>query len=358
MRDAPTVKPKVKTSPIKTLAKGPKAYVKAIHSGDANPMGLSLAAPAIKDAAELAVTTPSSIAKVATTAVTHPKKLPGMLAAPYVQAIKDPKKAITEHPVSTALMFAPAVKMPGRAVGKAARAAGKQTLERPAATLPGPPYRRSASAVRDASVRAVQSHEDKKNPSPEMTVKDVHRRVDEAYDAARLHRNHAKNAAARQVKERKLTGDAAAEHVKGAAAGANDTIAKRFGEEFGSTLQVTPQGHVVKPRGAVTGTLHDTRDQASKVVARLNAKPAMVRTGHGEERRRWSSLSVPLETSSWRCRARSRSASTSPAGPGRRRLTSRSARAVRSARRFCAGRGTRSRRPCCPLPEVARRSGD
>jgi hypothetical protein len=117
-----------------------------------------------------------------------------------------------------------------------------------------------------------------------MTVKDVHRRVDEAYDAARLHRNHAKNAAARQVKERGLEGEAAAEHVKGAAAGANDTIAKRFGEEFGSTLQVTPQGHVVKPRGAVKGTLHDTREQASKVVARLNAKPAMVRTGHGEER--------------------------------------------------------------------------
>jgi hypothetical protein len=57
------------------------------------------------DAAELGVTTPSSVAKLASTAATHPKKVPGMLAQPYIDLAKDPKKAISEHPVSTFLMF-------------------------------------------------------------------------------------------------------------------------------------------------------------------------------------------------------------------------------------------------------------
>jgi hypothetical protein len=90
-----------------------------------------------RDAAELVITTPSSLAKLATTAVHDPEKVPGMLAEPYKQLARDPGKFITEKPVSTLLMVAPAARVPTRAAGKAARLAGKQTLARPAKTLPG-----------------------------------------------------------------------------------------------------------------------------------------------------------------------------------------------------------------------------
>jgi hypothetical protein len=53
------------------------------------------------------VSTPSSIAKLASTAVHDPAKLPGMLAEPYKQLAKHPGKFLTEKPVSTLLMLAP-----------------------------------------------------------------------------------------------------------------------------------------------------------------------------------------------------------------------------------------------------------
>jgi hypothetical protein len=58
-----------------------------------------------------------------------------MLAQPYKDLAKDPL-GDPDHPVSTALMLDPAVKVPGRVAGKGLRAAGPQSLEHAAATLP------------------------------------------------------------------------------------------------------------------------------------------------------------------------------------------------------------------------------
>jgi hypothetical protein len=73
-----------------------------------------------KDAAEIVATTPTSTYMLGKTAVTHPEKVPGMLAAPYVELAKHPGKFIQEHPVSAALMVAPARRFPAAARARSA----------------------------------------------------------------------------------------------------------------------------------------------------------------------------------------------------------------------------------------------
>lgn len=139
------------------------------------------------DIAELVVTTPSSLYKLGATAIHHPEKVPGLLAQPYKDLIKDPGSAVT-HPVSTALMFAPAVKVPGRVAGKGLRLAGKQTLRGTPRTLPGTALREEVPRSRDAFVNAAQARAERKaaqrGEKPVMSKKDVERRVDEFYAAA------------------------------------------------------------------------------------------------------------------------------------------------------------------------------
>lgn len=228
-----------------------------------------------KDAAELAVTTPSGVAKLATTAVHHPGKVPGMLAAPYKQLAEHPGKFITEHPVSAALMVAPGVRMPGRVAGKVARVAGKQTLERPVKTFPGTALKETQTGSRDAVVRAVQSRRDKQNPKPTMSPKEVQRRVDEhvareQIEAGRVRTAVAKSAA-REVKDRKGMSrqDKQAfvqDRVEGALAQNKTKAQRRFAQEFGATATRTPEGALIKPKNATSGALHTSRVDAEAVA--------------------------------------------------------------------------------------------
>jgi hypothetical protein len=128
----------------------PSAYVKALAHPNFGGMGVVSGAAGVtgrsaKDAEEMAVTLPSSVAHLASTAVHHPEKVPGELLAPYKQIAEHPIKSLSEHPLQTALMVAPAVRMPGRILGKGLRVAGKQTLTRPAASaghgVQGDPHR-------------------------------------------------------------------------------------------------------------------------------------------------------------------------------------------------------------------------
>jgi hypothetical protein len=288
--------PKVKTGhgPGHLLASiNPAALVNTVAHGDFGglqviPSAVKVAGRAAKDAEEMAVTLPSSVAHVVETAVTHPKKLPGELAAPYKELAKHPIKTLSEHPLQTALMVAPAVRMPGRAVGKVARVTGKQTLERPPAVLPNTALKETRTGSRDIFARAMQARADRENPVPVASVKDVQRRVDEFHDAAKQHTRRTRVAATRQVKERGLTGDAAEEHISGAVGGAHTHADRQFGREFGAVHQVSPQGHIVVPKGATEGALHDTEAAAAKVADRLNSRPVAVMTGQGK-------ATMPLE---------------------------------------------------------------
>jgi hypothetical protein len=290
-------KAKVKTGhgPGHVLATiNPTALVHAVANVDAGgsmPVFSGIAhvgGRAVKDAEEMAVTLPSSVAHVVSTAVTHPKKLPGELAKPYEELAKHPIKTLSEHPLQTALMVAPAVRMPGRVLGKAARVTGKQTLERPPAILPNTALKETRTGSRDIFARAMQARADRENPVPIASVKDVQRRVDEFHDAAKQHTRRTRIAAARQVKDRGLTGDAAEEHISGAVGGAHNHADAQFGREFGAVHQVSPQGHIVVPKGATEGTLHDTQAQATRVADRLNNNRVAVPTGQGK-------ATVPLE---------------------------------------------------------------
>jgi hypothetical protein len=278
----------------------PSAYVKALAHPNFGGMGVvsgaaGVAGRSAKDAEEMAVTLPSSVAHLASTAVHHPEKVPGELLAPYKQLAEHPVKSLSEHPLQTALMVAPAVRMPGRVLGKGLRVAGKQTLTRPAATLPGTAFKVTRTGSRDAIVRALQSRVDRKHGAPAVTVKDVQTRVDEFHDMGRHHEQRVENAAARQAKTaaktqglgRTATRVAVQAKIEGARGGARNQLDERFVKEFGAIHQVTPQGLIVKPKGATEGVLHGSRAEAQHVADRLNARPASIRTPAKEQ--------VPLE---------------------------------------------------------------
>jgi hypothetical protein len=251
-----------------------------VFSGIAHVIGRG-----VKDAEEMAVTLPSSVAHVVSTAVTHPKKLPGELAKPYEELAKHPIKSLSEHPLQTALMVAPAVRMPGRVLGKAARVTGKQTLERPAAVLPNTALKEPRPGSRDAAARVVQSLKDRKNPVQKVTVREVQRRVDEAYGAQQKHRERVTNAVMRDAKaEAKALPKAQRnEHIVEARviarSAAKDQAHRAYVREFGAVHEVTPQGHVVVPKGAAEGTLHNTSAQAQAVADRLNRAPMKLKMG-------------------------------------------------------------------------------
>jgi hypothetical protein len=278
----------------------PSAYVHALAHPNFGGMGVVSGAGGVvgrsaKDAEEMAVTLPSSVAHLASTAVHHPEKVPGELVAPYKQLLKHPIETLNKHPLQTALMVAPAVRMPGRIAGKGLRIAGKQTLTRPAAGLPGTAFKVTRTGSRDAIVRAVQSRTDRKHGAPAVTAKDVQTRVDEFHDMGRHYEQRVENAAARDEKavakakglNRPDTRVAVQAKLEGARGGARNQLNERFVREFGAIHQVTPQGLIVKPKGATEGVLHGTRAEAQHVANRLNARPASIRTPAKEQ--------VPLE---------------------------------------------------------------
>jgi len=161
---------KAVTTGVRTVGKG----IHAVGAAESKYLG-SKGAPKIlanapKDAAEIAVTTPTSVVKLGQTAVTKPEKVPGMLAQPYKDLYHHPGKFITEHPVSSALMFAPTVRVPGRLAGRGARLVGKQTLERPSAHFPGTNLREKRYGSKDITVRAVQSKIDKRRAKKGTSV--------------------------------------------------------------------------------------------------------------------------------------------------------------------------------------------
>jgi hypothetical protein len=266
--------------------KGASAYakpiIKAVKNDDMG--GMSVIPSAVKtvghaaaDAAELAVTTPSSVAHLASTAVHHPAKVPGLLAAPYKELAKHPGAFISEHPVSTALMLAPGVRLPGRAVGRVARIAGKQSLERAAATLPGTALKEARTGSRDVVVRAVQSRADKKNPSPSMTAAAVQRRVDEHFDLAKQHTAHAEAQAVHATRKatkgqpKAVRRDAitqAREQAREAAQQENDA---RFAHEFGATGRLSTgaaeREFAGRERKVAEGHLQQAKAQATTADA-------------------------------------------------------------------------------------------
>lgn len=255
---------------------GSKEALKA----SAQPVPVQLMRNAVEDYAEIITTTPSSLVKLGDTAVHDPKKVPGMLAAPYRELIKHPGKMITEHPVSTALMVAPIGKVPGRAAGRVARATGKQTLLRAPKTLAGTPLREQRVRSKNVVINARQARQDRRAGSaPEMSVADVQRRVDEFYDFAKqkraqieagAHRTATQKHASLPKEQRKTAIEA---DVQGARAGAGKTIDQRFVKEFGSSWQRHSSGAIVKPKNATEGFLHASKADAEAVAAALKADP-------------------------------------------------------------------------------------
>jgi hypothetical protein len=239
-------------------------------------------ANAFKDAAELAATTPTSTYLLGKTAATDPKKLPGMLAEPYKQLIKDPSLAF-KRPVSTALMFAPAAKVPGLALGKGARLAGVQTLKGETRTLPGTALKQETRRSKDVLKNVQQARQERSRPTPTITDKEIRRRVDEHFEYRRKHTRRVEASKSRELKpEVKVLPKAerpefVAEELKGARGGAGVQNDRTFVKEFGSHWQVDPKtGTVLKPKVATEGHLHPDRPAAQKVAERLKA------AGHGE----------------------------------------------------------------------------
>jgi hypothetical protein len=237
------------------------------------------------DAADLAVSTPTSVAKLASDVVHRPTKVPGELIAPYKALVKHPGKFITDKPVSTLLMFAPAGRGPGLAAGRVARVAGKQTLERTAATLPGTALREARTGSKDILVRHVQAKRDVKAGERTMTVRQVQKRVDESFGAQQKHRDRIEQAIARKVKVEakalpKSEREAFIAEQRDAARGAAKTQAHReYAKEFGATAYLNDKKVLVKPKDATEGVLHDSPADAQAVADKLNRKPLTLAHG-------------------------------------------------------------------------------
>lgn len=232
-----------------------------------------------KDAAELVATTPTSLVKLGDTAIHHPEKVPGMLAQPYKDLAKDPLGSLKDHPVSTALMLDPAIKVPGRIAGRIARVSGRQSLEGAAASLPGTALREARPRARGVVKNALQARADRKQPAPEMSKAEIQRRVDEFHDFAKqktaqiqasAHRTAVEQAKALPKDQRKAHVQA---QVEGAHGGARKTIDQRFVKEFGSTWQRTKDGVILKPKNATAGHLHASRADAEAVAEAIKANP-------------------------------------------------------------------------------------
>jgi hypothetical protein len=312
-------KPKADEKP-----KGLGGAIKAITHGDYGgmeviPSAAKLIGNAGKDAAELAITTPSSLAHLGSesyhvgkdVATGHPAKawkgtkhIGAEFAEPYKQFAKDPVTFATKHPVTSYLMFAPGVKMPGRLAGKTARIAGKSSLKREAATLPGTSLRETRTAHPDVTARRL--------PRPKLLQLDkpaggtisrgeLNRRVDEFYDAGQQHKQSATASAAKVANKRHGKVADKAEraqlietHLSGARGGAHQHVERQFAREFGSHWQVHPDsGGIVKPKNPKegSGVIHATREDAQRVA------DAIERSGHFDPKVMELEGATPGETS-------------------------------------------------------------
>jgi hypothetical protein len=237
------------------------------------------------DAADIAVSTPTSVAKLASDVVHRPTKVPGELIAPYKELVKHPGKFITDKPVSTLLMFAPGARGPGLAAGKVARVAGKQTLERTAATLPHTALKEARTGSKDIVVRHVQAKRDVKAGQRTMTVRQVQKRVDESFGAQQKHRDRIEHAIQRKVKVQakampKSEREAFIAEQRDAAKGAAKAQAQReYAKEFGATAYLNDKRVLVKPKNATEGVLHDSSADAQAVADKLNRKPLSLAHG-------------------------------------------------------------------------------
>jgi hypothetical protein len=134
-------------------------------------------------------------------------------------------------------MVAPGARLPGRVVGKGLRLAGKQTLERPAATFEGTNLREARTGSRDAIVRRVQARRDAKHGAPQMTVKQVNKRVDAFFDASRRTTiDRMVGGAERDARRQGLTGDELDAKIRGARKGARKVVRRKFAQEFGGDV--------------------------------------------------------------------------------------------------------------------------
>lgn len=314
--------------PKSTASAGPGSlvgkYLHTITHGDYGGMEiLPSAAKAIanagKDAAELAITTPSSLAHLGSesyhvgkdVATGHPAKawkgtkhIGAEFAEPYKQFAKDPVTFATEHPVTSYLMFAPGVKMPGRLAGKTARIVGKSSLKREAATLPGTSLRETRTAHPDVIGRAAPRPQSLRLDKPAggtISRGDMNRRVDEFYDAGQQHKQAAISAAAKvanrrhgKVKDKAERALLIETHLSGARGGAHQHVERQFAREFGSHWQVHPDsGAIIKPKNPNegTGVIHATREDAQRVA------DAIERSGHFDPKVMELEGATPGETS-------------------------------------------------------------
>jgi hypothetical protein len=304
-RRHPVVKVKTGHGPGHLLASiQPGALVHAIANVDAGgslPVFSGIAKVAgrgLKDAEEMAVTTPSSVAKLASDAVHHPERVPGELAKPYVQLAKHPIKTLSEHPLQTALMVAPAIRMPGRTLGKVARVAGKQTLERPPAALPGTALKVARTGSRDAVVRAFQSRADRKNPTPTATVKDVQERVDARFDANRHLAQRAEAVAVRATKRatkgqpKAVRREAVAQAREHAREQALQDAEVRFAREFGANVRLSTGAAERELAQRQRATAVQRVTVARKAVQDANAQHGHATTGLNKARDRAKRLRI------------------------------------------------------------------
>lgn len=306
------------------------------------------------DLAEQAVSTPSTLAKgvvdyapkLGKAAAGDPRPLvkqiakdTGKTAQQYADVVKHPFKSIEDRPVTTALMFAPLAKVPGRGLGRGLRLAGKQSLAHDPATLPGTTYQEARPGSRNAvqNIRETRAARKGGKPTPILrkvvnvaTLKhprealnrtasksapaaqpgastvnldtgrnvgpvrvstDLQTRVDEHRNLMQHRHGWAEDAVHARAQEkhadlpRKERKAAVAADVEEARAGFHNDDKAHFVREFGSHWYRNPKtGVIIKPKNPAEGSGHifENKADADKIAERVPFEAKVVDAGHGK----------------------------------------------------------------------------
>jgi hypothetical protein len=144
--------------------------------------------------------------------------------------------------------------------------------------LPGTAFKVTRTGSRDAVVRALQSHLDRKHGAPAVTVKDVQQRVDEHFDAERHLAQHAETRAVRASRKatkgqpRQVRRDAATQAREQARAHAHEDADQRFAQEFGANVRLSTGAAERELAGRMRAHAVQRVTEARGVVRAANAE--------------------------------------------------------------------------------------
>jgi hypothetical protein len=223
--------------------------------------------------------------------VAHPVRATKETVKEYKDLVVDPEKAISERPISTALMVSGAARAPGLLAGRvlrahrghAARKAGTTPVSnaRPHAGLPGTTLKEPRKGSRGVYTRSHQRRADEQYGPGDMTAREVQRQVDEHHDLAMRHVQRARDTAARRAKAKGLSKEDTAARVQAAGEGAQRGMDSVFARRFGANQRPSVGRHEIEQTKVARNAAYEAKKQAWHAKEHAKAEVAARKAERG-----------------------------------------------------------------------------